>query len=275
MEKIEKGINSFQLKCVALIFMTLDHIGVYLCSSAGVNNISILRIVGRIAAPLFLYVTVNSIAHTRSKLKYARRLYVAHVLIGLLTLFFTTAGKDLFGMCDQFSILSTFVYVVLIVYIIETIRNSQKSAAVRNALLLLSMIGILVIPVLPMVLWSECEIVYQVLLPNILTVPYSFLFVCMGVCWYFVRSKKGQIIILALFSFLSFAGAQIMNASNVMIFTGFFNTIQCFMILCAPFIYYYDGTRGRSMKYFFYLYYPAHVFILMFLEHQGLSLSLR
>ena len=35
-----------------------------------------------------------------------------------------------------------------------------------------------------------------------------------------------------------------------------------FMWLALPFILLYNGQRGRGMKYLFYIYYPAHVYIL-------------
>lgn len=35
-----------------------------------------------------------------------------------------------------------------------------------------------------------------------------------------------------------------------------------FMWLALPLILLYNGQRGRGMKYLFYIYYPAHVYIL-------------
>ena len=92
-EQSKIGINSFQLKCLGILFMTLDHIGSYLITDIGPN---LFRTAGRIAAPLFLYVAVNSAHNTRNKLQYVLRLYIAHVLICLITLFLTTCMRDLF-----------------------------------------------------------------------------------------------------------------------------------------------------------------------------------
>lgn len=260
MIELKKGINSFQLKWLGLIFMTFDHIGQYICYTM---DISPLRIIGRIAAPLFLYVTINSISHTRNKIKYALRLYIAHVLICLMTLFLTTVGKNLFGSHNQFSILSTFVYVVVLICIIEKIANSPKKITKKNVFLFLLAIAIVIIPIIIMLLFSRFEIIYQIFLPNILTVPYSPLFILMGICWYFTKDKTKQAAILVLFSCLSIIGAQLSARSNIWIFMDFFNDVQFFMILFLPFIYLYNGKKGKSMKCLFYIYYPVHIFILM------------
>ena len=40
---------------------------------------------------------------------------------------------------------------------------------------------------------------------------------------------------------------------------------QWFMVLALPLMLRYDGKRGRSFKYFFYIFYPAHTFLLFYL----------
>lgn len=259
MSELKKGISSFQLKCLGVIFMTLDHIGQYIYATMDINP---LRIIGRIAAPLFLYVMINSISHTRNKLKYAFRLYFAHILICLMTLFLTTIGKNQFGYHEQFSILSTFVYAVVFICIIEKIVSSTRK--MRNNFFLFLLAGaIIIIPIGVMLLFSNCEILYQIFLPNILIVPYSPLFILMGICWYFIKDKAKQVFILILFSCLSLVGTQISARSGTWIFMDFFNNTQFFMILFVPFIYLYNGKKGKSMTYFFYIYYPVHIFIFM------------
>lgn len=256
----QKGINSFQLKWLGLIFMTLDHISQYICYTMDINP---LRIIGRIAAPLFLYVTINSISHTKNKIIYALRLYIAHVLICLVTMFLTTVEKDRFGIHNQFSILSTFVYVVILICIIEKIANFPKKITAKKIFLVFLAIAVVIIPIIIMLLFNRFEILHQIFLPNILTVPYSPFFILMGICWYFAKDKSKQVIILIIFSCISIMGAQLSAHSNVWIFMGFFNNVQFFMILFSPFIYLYNGKKGKSMKYFFYIYYPVHIFILM------------
>ena len=260
MTSSKKGINTFQLKIFGLIFMTLDHIGQYLYNRIDMNP---LRILGRIAAPLFLYVTVISLSHTKSRVKYALRLYTAHVLICLFTLFATTIGEELFGSHDQFSILSTFLYVVLFVSLIEKMINFHKSKTLPFLFCCFLMIAIIVVPLMAMHLPGNFSLLASIFLPDVLTVPYSPFFVLMGILWYFAGKKSIQMAILVFFSFLSMIGSYLSAYSNIWLFTGFFNPIQFFMILFLPFLYWYCDEKGKSLKRFFYIYYPAHIFVLM------------
>lgn len=265
--ELKKGINTLQLKYLGILFMTLDHIGAYVLNPTIVSHP--LRILGRIAAPLFLYVTVNSVRHTRNKLRFAFRLYIAHVSICLITLFLTSVGKDWFGMHDQFSILSTFAYTVLLIWLIENIVNCAKEKNKRKLFMyLILIIGIILLPIVLLLFLNQVEMIWLIFVPNILMVPYSPIFVLIGICWYFLKDKKRQISALVVFSCFALVGAYIINRTGVWLFMSFFNSNQFWMILFLPFIYLYNGQKGKSMKYFFYVYYPLHVFFLMFIGQQ-------
>lgn len=41
---------------------------------------------------------------------------------------------------------------------------------------------------------------------------------------------------------------------------------QCFMILALPLLLLYNGKRGKGHKQFFYIYYPAHVYVLYIIQ---------
>ena len=77
-------LNSFEIKIIALIFMTFDHFGAYQTFTTNLSINDFFRIVGRIAAPLFLFVVVESLHYTHNKVRFAMRLYIAGVTVKIL-----------------------------------------------------------------------------------------------------------------------------------------------------------------------------------------------
>ena len=63
------GLNSFQLKCIAVITMIIDHTGAVLFPGD-----LIFRYIGRISFPIFCFLLVEGFSHTRDVRKYMFRL---------------------------------------------------------------------------------------------------------------------------------------------------------------------------------------------------------
>ena len=64
-----KGINTFVLKCIAISSMLIDHIGAVLFPTC-----EWMRIVGRLAFPIFAYLLVEGFMYTKDIKKYMLRL---------------------------------------------------------------------------------------------------------------------------------------------------------------------------------------------------------
>jgi hypothetical protein len=64
-------MNTFQIKVIALVAMTIDHMGLFLFP-----QFIIFRIIGRLAFPLFAWLIANGAYHTHDIGKYLRRLYL-------------------------------------------------------------------------------------------------------------------------------------------------------------------------------------------------------
>jgi len=75
MEKSSFGISSFGLRVIAVILMTIDHIGAVLFP-----HVLILRIIGRLSFPIFVFLMVEGYFHTRDVKKYLTRLLVFAVI---------------------------------------------------------------------------------------------------------------------------------------------------------------------------------------------------
>ncbi|PSF33459.1 hypothetical protein C7H19_20020 [Aphanothece hegewaldii CCALA 016] len=66
-------ITSFQIKLLAAILMVIDHLGV-------IYELSILRIIGRFAFPLFAWLLIRGITYSRDWWRYFKRLCVFAVI---------------------------------------------------------------------------------------------------------------------------------------------------------------------------------------------------
>jgi len=75
-------LSGFILKIIALIAMTCDHVGVMMdYYSVGGEAVYILRAIGRLALPLFCFLLVEGVLHTKSFKKYILRLGICALLI--------------------------------------------------------------------------------------------------------------------------------------------------------------------------------------------------
>lgn len=83
------GLDGFTLKMIALIAMFIDHIGAFLFP-----QYMILRVIGRLAFPIFAFLAVEGYFHTSDVKKYMMRLG-AFALISEIPFDLVSAGKIL------------------------------------------------------------------------------------------------------------------------------------------------------------------------------------
>ena len=264
--------SSFEIKVIALVFMTLDHFGAYQTFTTDPVLNDFFRIVGRIAAPLFLFIVVESLRHTHSKIKFLVRLYLAGVIIEISN----RVVESAFHSFDIGNILPTFFYVALLVTAIEHIieRKDHKSVFISIACLSIPFFIVPINIILCESGYVEIWNAISIFVPSIFTVEYSIIFVLLGIIWYFINNKKINCIVFAILSLLCF----IVPAEIFFMVPRYFQPIyfsvctlfadtQWYMCLAIPFMLLYDGTKGRGMKYFFYIYYPVHVYILITISY--------
>ena len=83
-------LSSFWIKVIAAISMTLDHLGIFLNFYGVITTDSILffalRILGRLALPLFIFLLVEGINHSKNLWRYILRLSIGLVLVLVPTL---------------------------------------------------------------------------------------------------------------------------------------------------------------------------------------------
>lgn len=243
---MKKGFSAGTLKTVAAALMTLDHIGLFL-TLAG-RPAAALRILGRAAAPVFLYLFVESLRHTRSRKRLLLRVYLAGVLHAAVAALLTEAS----GVTGWYgNILPTFFYTGLLAAAAEGVLHGRPAAA---ALLLLPAAGALLAGGPP---WLS------LLLPAPWKVEYSVFFVLLGLGWYALRGKEARLVLFALFCLLSAAVPAASPLAAALEAEAFFAPLQGWMILALPLLYAYNGRRGSPHQGWFYFYYPLHQYVLL------------
>ena len=103
---MKKNLTNFDLKLIAIITMTIDHIGAIIY-----NDIDIFRIIGRISFPLFAFLLVEGFKNSSNRLKYFLRL--------IIFAFITQPIYDYAFKSNTLNILFTFSLGFLLMMIIE------------------------------------------------------------------------------------------------------------------------------------------------------------
>ena len=213
------------LKVIALIAMTIDHIGYFLVSSP--DEQVIFRVIGRIAMPLFCFFIAEGYRHTSSKTRYFLRLFgFAMVLEGFLYIFYLSSGENYLFSINIFLTLS----------------------AGLGCLILLDSKDVRLIPfgiiLAVAVMFTDFDYgLYGILLILLFGMLNSF--------WLYVIGFT-MINILFIHVLPVFLPEQTR-----------FAMIQWFAMLSLLGILAYNKMPGKQHKAFFYLYYPLHISIIV------------
>lgn len=268
-------MSIFALKLLACIAMTIDHVATIGWRIPLFNTYSKqMQLIGRIAAPLFLFCLVQGATHTHNRRKMIGRLYLMGICTGVMDAVVNFLWGRQIGVHGYGNIFFDFFYVVLFIELLEQLRVAATTRS-RKALFILLAGAVLVagpmllhqaLEKLPMddlsmnVRSLTCDLV-DGCLPVYL--DYGWPLVFMGVLMYFVRSKNKQCLIYLGFCSLCLVGhfavrcgfRQLLYIPYGTIYTDF---RQCMMIFALPFMALYNGQRGRGVKWPFYWYYPLH-----------------
>ena len=278
-------ISNFILKIIALIFMTIDHVGVFLPSSPLQFT---FRVLGKIALPIFIYTTLEGCKKTKDIKKYMLRLgvmsifmYIA-IVIAQLVLYFNNGYLLVFQ-----NIFFTLLNLVFIYYLFFVNKNKNKRRMVILPILIF--IGSYIFFLLR--INGISEFISSIFVDGLTTMygleaPIMFVGALLGIYIYeeivrkrlnndetlvteFLCSKKAQLsrniimcLSIALVSLIMYS----FTYENIPSFT-FGNTCiyNTYFIICFPFILLYNGKRGFNNKIVngaFYLYYPLHIGII-------------
>lgn len=213
------GLSGNQLKIIALITMTLDHIGIQLFP-----QISILRIIGRLSFPIFAYMIAEGCQYTHNRKKYLLAMWGLAATCQLVYFF---AMGSLY-MC----VLVTFALSIGLIYAIDFGRVKGGIAwAVPIVTLAASMFLCIVLP--------------RLLSGTDYSIDYGIWGVLLPVFAYLGTSRKDKFALMS-------AGLILLSRSigSIQWFS---------LAALIPLYFYNGTRGKTRMKHLFYIYYPAHL----------------
>ncbi|MEG0578331.1 MAG: TraX family protein [Niameybacter sp.] len=238
----QRGLSGSALKWIAIVTMLVDHTAATIVNKwlllEGVDFMSmdfntqlgehamgllalygIMRMIGRIAFPIFCFLLVQGFTHTHDVKKYILRLGV-FTLISEIP--FDLAFKGTFFYWGYNNVFFTLLFGVFVMWGIKVVEEqSSWGTSLKCVLKILVAIGGMIAAII-------CH------------TDYSWMGIFCITLLYVTRNNKVKQIIVGCISF-----AFEIVAPLAFIPIGFYN-----------------GQRGRNMKYFFYIFYPAHLLIL-------------
>ena len=198
---INKGLNGFQLKILALVFMTLDHIYYFFNGILPIPYI--FTIIGRLAMPIFVFLSTEGFRHTKNRKKYILRLYLFSVGMGLLNIFTETCFPSPVGTFYGCNIFATIFYIIYFLSCLEEIFNykNNKIRAIAGCIVLILpfLIQEAIIFIIDLLTASGIFIPQQiysfidylsVILPLPLSVEGGIIVITFGVALYFAGKGK-------------------------------------------------------------------------------------
>ena len=111
------GLTGNQLKLIALVLMTIDHVGAYL-----LPQFRILRYIGRLAMPIFAWMVAEGCQYTKSRLRYF--LTMAGVALVMQTV------EYVFRNSLQQCILVSFSLSILMIWAVDVASRKQNFLSV-------------------------------------------------------------------------------------------------------------------------------------------------
>lgn len=215
MGTLKSGLTGNQLKILAMIAMTCDHVGVQIFP-----QLLWLRVIGRLALPIYAYMIAEGCRHTRDRKKYLMRLLGMGALCQVV--YFVAMGS--LYQC----ILITFSLSVFLICLLDTVEQ-ERSTKNWAKLLAGTLLAFFLCTVLPDLLpQTDYEVDYGiqgVLLPVLI----------------YGAGTRGLLLGLFLVA-MQYGGAQWLA------------------FLAVPLLLAYNGQRGKAnIGKLFYWYYPVHL----------------
>jgi hypothetical protein len=222
------------LKIIGIITMTLDHVAVHLVEPSSVLYL-VLRGFGRFAFPIFALMVAQGFRHSKNLKGYVSRLFAYALLIEAFLLILLVTTGLAYSVWPFFGTSSENVIWPLAFGLLALVFLSRESW--------ISLAGIIAI----------------IVLVPVLNYPYGIYGVAMIVLFGMTKDRR-----------LWFLGT--LALTSVYVFVPLLTDPETFspvsyLQMIAPLavlmFFLYNGKRGRGNKWFFYVYYPLHIGVLV------------
>ncbi len=233
----KKGINGNTLKIIASIAMLIDHVGVMLFP-----KLTILRIIGRIAFPIFAFMIAEGCFYTRNKFRYFLLIFILGV--GCQLVYYFTSRSLYLG------ILITFSISILVVYAMQFLKNAIF-ATQRKALKICFAVALFV-----------CSIIGVYFLNKFFVIDYGF-WGCLAPVFASVFRKPTSNTLSFFEKVDNRIVHGIMLGVSLILLSANALSFQYYSLFAVLLLLFYSGERGKcNMKYFFYIFYPLHLVVI-------------
>ena len=224
-------LNSNQIKLIAIIAMTIDHITWLLFPGCQpIWWVCCLHMIGRITAPIMWFFIAEGFYYTRNVKKYMVRLFLFAFISHFAYNFAAGIPFVPSGIFNQTSVMWPLAWsvVLMVVFTTEKLKRWQRNIC-----------AILI-----------CLITFPA--------DWSCIAAMCPVFLYLNRNSfKKQALSIVIWS-MFYAIVYFFAIDKI------YGTLQMFTVLSIPILARYNGERGtlKGIKWLFYIYYPAHLFII-------------
>lgn len=143
-------INANVLKIFAIIVMLIDHIGCYFVSKIAPNPYYIMRSIGRLAMPIFLYLIVQGFFYTSNLKKYIFRLFCLATITQVILIILGIINSELFPSYisrenEYFGVLFSYTLSIILIAMIEFKRPLKNVNIVINSIIRIIIITFIIL----------------------------------------------------------------------------------------------------------------------------------
>ena len=282
-------LSNFHIKLLAIIFMVFDHVGLAMVSFIRYNPTvyevaDVFRSIGRLAMPLFVFMIVEGVIHTKSIKKYLLRLGIMATFISIILgiVSYVDFGINTSGIAGAGNIFLDLFLIALSIFLLKQDNKWLKPLVILPVVLSVISFSVKCFEygTKNMVLWY----------PSFLYLQYDWLSVVLGIGFY-LAYKGADLYVDSTYQYtkmdkemcelngnyrliVNIISAFVVALMSVLYYLykyiypeGVFwdANLQLLAIISGAFILLYNGKRGYNAKWFqygVYLFYPVHIGII-------------